>query len=1230
MKPLFVGVVILLLCGLPAQAFNPPEDKAGPVALRIEGPAKVTATETPIPLHVALTSAAKEPIQGTLRLQCIDLWRIEPAEPKSFTLPAEGSARFDVNAVAGKGSYSALYPIHAVAEFEIGGAKQTAHAVLLIEAQLPDAPRPERAVIWQPLNVQPNSALSLLRVPVFRTVIQVFGEQPQTLAPGWNGSDGRTRANVYPDSRMARPDARDSLGIHPPWYQALAGTILVEYPLHLPESLPIHFQFANAIRDSASTESASDGVTFRVRVAPLDAPDGTFGDVLFEKHTDAKSWQDADVDLSRYAGNSIRLQIESHPGPKNDTTCDASYWADLVVTAGTPAASQQAALGAETRIGTGRRDGKDYTFSVQLGPRGLLDGLVKCSDGERTLSFQGFHVQVLGNAIEAPTGIPEVREVAAERTGRGYRVKHVLQVGSVQFDLLGELYVGEATGALHADFWLERVPDPKPWSVVYIEDLAAGPWSEHATQVYAGVGNVMREPQAFELGFDGHQLSTSFVGFDFANGVSIVQGVDVPPNKLEVTPDKRVYSLHAPLKQTMSFIPCPNVWDGVGVWRNDIDAKRTPAGGVKRLAGRFVFDLWGGGYASSARDLERMFRYGLTHSIVVWHNWQRWGYDYRLPDIYPPNPDCGTIEEFQALAKLCKDRGVLFSPHDNYIDFYPDAEGFTYKDVAFTRDGEPIRAWLNEGRGAQAYRWNTAAYRPFMERNLKLIRDNFAPTAYFIDVWSSIGPYESWTHDGQFQDRVFTRNTWGETFAWIRNYLGNDAPTISESGHDQLVGYLDGSQTNHLRVDPNPPKGGEWMVWRVTCADSERIPWFDAAHHGRFVAHGAGYEGRYLGGLDAGLHGINSDDYITSEVMTGHPPMVAPPFDHSMVRKYWLLHDLIESLAFKSIRRVEFADNDLHRQHIVWDAPANGADVWINRGTSDWSVPSGDTVILPPYGFYARVNDSGAVRSAGIVRKDGVIVESSNSGDDIHYYSARPVINGRLPVRVRAESVRSLPDRKLEVVFQWDAERPLAEDLNPFVHFVDAGGKILFQADHKFATPTTQWHGVIQSAPVCEIPKTLQSGDTVELRVGLWRPDLGQRPIQGFSDDQGRVRLGTLKIDGDSVAWTPLVAPPDPLLARMNPEKKMIDFGIVKTDGAVRITRDGSTHLLTPLPGCPAFTVRLDKKCAWLKDNALPRQAECLSEDGKALHAVPLKEEGDVFVLSCEPGVFAYRLIGGS
>ena len=80
--------------------------------------------------------------------------------------------------------------------------------------------------------------------------------------------------------------------------------------------------------------------------------------------------------------------------------------------------------------------------------------------------------------------------------------------------------------------------------MTYLEDVALGSFSRKARQVYAGFGNAIRDPAPFHLSFDGHQLSTSFVGLDF-DGLSLVQGVNVPPDHFEVAPASRHYSIHA-------------------------------------------------------------------------------------------------------------------------------------------------------------------------------------------------------------------------------------------------------------------------------------------------------------------------------------------------------------------------------------------------------------------------------------------------------------------------------------------------------------------------------------------------------------------------------------------------------------------------------------------------------------------------------------------------------------
>lgn len=1218
----YLAFIVLFFLTVQAVAFDPPFDSLGPLTARIDGPSEVKEREKAFPISIILENKEDKEVKGSVKIGVIDDWKAEPKE-LPFNIKGKGETKLDFRITPSPETYNAHYPIHAFVNFKLDGKDYQLHPILILRTNIPNPPKPKVSISWKPFEVRPNSALALWRLPTYRVVLRVFGEKPQVVSLGMGGSDPRTRAGWSVGDRITRGDARETIGMHPPWFNNLVGTIFIELPIKLPKDKPIILRFANAIRDNFPPEPPSDGVTFRVRVLSFTAPDGEEGKVVYEKHTSAKVWDEGEVDLSQFAGQTIRIQLESHPGPKNDTTCDQSYWAEPTLTIGTPppkSAFPPSSTAPYHRLGTVRVGDEDYEVCIWEGKRGILNSVIGFTSESRSLQFNGFRVKVLGDDLSDWRSASQLKSVKKNEKDGHLIYRHSFSSWMGDFELLSEVWLEK--GALRVKFWLENVPPSRPWLVTYIEDVYLGEWSESVVKVYAGVGNVIVEPKAFNLWFDGHSLSTSFVGFDFSNGLSLVEGVDAVPTNLEVNPEAKLYTLHTPHSQTISLIPAGSAWAGAKVWREINGLK--PAGGVKKLAGRFVFDLWGGGYKESAEALERSFRYGLTNSLVVWHNWQRWGYDYRLPDIYPPNPQFGAFQDFLQLVNTSKKYGVLFAPHDNYIDFYPDAEGYSYKKIAFTRERNPVPAWYNEGRKAQSYRWRADQVFPFIERNLKLVKGGFAPTAYFIDVWSSICPYDYWTDDGRFFTRLYTRDVWGKAFAWIRDFLGDDAPQISESGHDQLIGWLDGGQTNHLRVDIPPPGYYSWAVWAIHCKDAERIPWYDMAHHSKFALHGAGYEGRYVAGLDSRLHGMYSDDYISTEVLTGHPPMVHSPFGRDVIRKYWLLHDLMRALALKEIEDVQFVNGDIHRQFVKWN---NGAEIWVNRGKEDWEVQGH---ILPQYGVYARVPTPEGRIEVAIEKKDGVIVDWSRSPSMI-FVNARPLVSERVPIKVSFSSLKYFGNRQAEIELSWEAQRPLKEEMMIFVHFVDKAGEIMFQADHNPPIPTTQWQGVIKSSARFTIPEKFRAGEEFEIRVGMWNPKTGARArLEGWDDGTARIRLATIKLEGSEntisdISWTPIEEKEDPVLARLNPQGKMIDFGGIITNGSARLTSYDGALIITPLPNTPEFNMRI----TW---SSLPLQVkraemvEEMDESENVLASYPLQWEGDTAVLAIRPGVFAYRL----
>ena len=1294
---LLVSAVVSLAASN-VRAFNPPKDSAGPIAVSIAAPETIERVDSATEIRVVVENRSDGPVHGTLRLSVIDAWRVTP-DQWTVDLPPRSTKEKSFELRVGGTVYRGHYPIHVRAECRGDDRVWTVHPIHIFEAKPPVRAVSRPRLPWKPFAVEQCRELALWQLPVQRVVYAVFDQPDETMPVGWSGSHKEHRGSVGFGLQTVGGDSKPSISIHPPWHQSRVGTAWIEYPLQLPEGVPIKLHLWTAM--SPRSEKGGDGVTFRVRAARFDSPEGQLGEIVWEDHRDQQRWTAAEVDLSRWAGKAIRLQLESHPGPQRNTAFDLSFWGEVVLSTGnlrtdhsTPAHS----LPAKTAVifePDRSTDAADSTrVDVTPGRRGLLDAHVQLTAEGAKIAFEGFRIAVWGFSLEDPRAPVQLISAASEppaalpkelfhpctRRTHGeecrapaaagaqqpntYQVRHRFRSVWGEFDLLGRLWLDR--GMLRAAWWLDNAPAPQPWHVCRIEQASLGAFDQSVELLYFGPGNVVRQPREYVVNYDGHRLSTSMIGLEFASGSSLLLATEQPPLRLEVRPQSHHYTLVGSGPMLFTLVPRRSLFAAVRHWRDRNG--RIAAGGVEKLAGRFVFDLWGGRYGESAETLQKAFAYGLTDACVVWHNWQRWGYDYRLPDILPPNPQLGSEEDFGRLARVCRETGVLFAPHDNYIDFYPDAEGFSYiEQIAFRPDGQPVKAWLNEGRGAQSYRFRADTLAPFVRRNVSELRERFAPTAYFIDVWASAGPYDYWTADGKFFDKNYTNQVWCEQFAWIRNTLGDRAPQISESGHDGQIGFLDGAQANHLRIGQGRGRRA-WGAINWECSEAQRIAWFDAAYHDRFILHGAGYADRYQAGLDPRMHGIYSDDYITTEMLTGRPAMVSRPFGRDVVRKYWLTQPVARALALKQIERIEFDAGNMHRQCVVW---ANGR-VWVNRSGADWSPKP--EITLPPYGFWAELTDSsGRPVVAGIVRREGMIVEETRSADAIYVNGRRFRPTGHR-IHLTVKSVEPFEDRELRWNLVYQLNQAVPTGFRPFLHLCDAEGEIVTQAgfDARVLEGRT---GDVEVEARCRLPAEMRLPVALELRYGFYRPSDGQRlyleelrfgvsrpgdgqrfTLSGRDDGTRRIRAGVTKVSPGSdrsyeVTWSALKAgdvqaasAKDPApeyfveqqdqfdaaeawVQRQNIEGKPIDFGAVATADGVRITLIKDGLLLTPLPEGPAegsVIVLRPAKLPW-KLPAL-RRATTIDAQGRPGEKVPLAPDGNAISVVCPSGSFAVRL----
>ncbi|MBI5770103.1 MAG: hypothetical protein HZA93_20170 [Verrucomicrobia bacterium] len=1202
-----------------ALAFNGHVVTEGPLKLTLSDIPTVTAFDTPQACTATFANSGNIPLAVTAQLTgLVDTCRAVGETTRQLTIPAKGQLTATFQFACGPGTYSAHYPLHVRASFNPGGQPLTAVAIQVFQTDFSALQLAQAKSAELPVHAVPAAgAFALASLKTQRIAWSYLGQPAATLPVGWTGSDAASGTNFARTSVARGGVSRSTLTLHPP-YRPRAGTALIEQRLKLPTSTPIRLNFFNAIRDSTPQEGKSDGVTFRVWVGEQK---------LFEQHTDAKTWTPGEADLSAFAGREIILRLESHPGPKNNTTCDSSYWGDPVITVGAPppqlTAEAKAALVTRARAlldgsASAAADSRVYALegdcraAFVLGPNGLADGVIAFGDARRQLLFDGLHLALRDHVVGAWPSAAIVESVRLDRNATGAD------------QIIHRVRVADATLTLTLTAWAEGPAlRLKVESADAITGLGLSPADQRALRVYYGHGYCIVDPTAFRATAGGHNLSTSHVGFDFAGGVSLLTASDTPPDHLQVDPARRLYQLHTHPDATLTFVPgFAGALDCAIRYRPLSD--KVAAAGVTKKVGRFVFDLWGGRYADHTKRLSRCLDYGLTNSLAVIHTWQRWGYDYRLPDVFPPLPSLGTLEELREFGRFCTSRGVLWGLHDNYIDLYPDATGFSYDHITFTPDGKPRRAWLNEGRDAQSYQFRPDRIQPFLTRNLDLYVPALHPTASFVDVFSSINTFDFYDRTGRFHSKRETQRAWGEAFASIRDACGDHAPTISEAGSDHLIGWLDGADAQFMQLGSK----SERFHNVVSARDWDRVPWFDAVHHTRFSLHGVGYSDRYQGGASREEHGIESDDYLSAELLTGHALMIdAPGGVRGAVRKYWLAQDFIASIARDDIYRVEFAGGDIHRLIVTW---RSGARVWINRGDTDWEVADRT---LPQFGFLALNGDI----ECSVERFGDAIAERARSPGK-SYFNSR-VFNPAAPLALTpvAEQLDYLGGRRFRLVSSWAVDRPVPKDYAITYYFsrTTPGRRALteFAGGGTPAVPTSQWRRRITVGAdwTITMPDDLPLGG-YEILVTLHDPrnrNARQR-LLGDEDNRRRYSLGKIVVestDKKTVSNIRLVPPVSPVVpsARFVANTRAVDFSATKTTGAFRCELAASQIILTPLPDGDPFpvTLRLERL---LGRPATVAGIERLDAKGTPLGDVPFTAHGDEITFTTANNVFAYRL----
>lgn len=1197
----------MLLIAAEARAYLPPIDVKDGVEVRIgsfdqrplSGPNDRTLgvtevdSKTPCPFPVTISNMTDRTVSGTLDVWMNDDWTV--SGPKGRVIvPAHGGVKLNFVGCPSARALAALYPVHAL--FIADGKTEGAHPIAVVSLKKSRKPSCLTPLFGIGSHLLKDDYRKAFCLEVKGKVIDLFSES-QLVA----GDYGCAFSSLGPVSA----NGRQKLGFatHPP-YKKGPGTVWCDYWFSLPEGQPACFAFANMVGSERS-----DGVEYKVFVLRESRlPMMVYAETV--RHADG--WKTGHVDLSAWSGCRIGLRLWTGPGQKMDTCFDGGGWGDPIVSVGKRPVSHNesrrsryaqlaldrarhalsglSAPGAFVLVAGRRRFG----VGVVEGDLSLVDGAIALTDGMRDLTYHGFVCEV--NGMDVRKNIAPIKPIARVVVGEEGSFK-------VRWEMPDAV----------------RMAQDAP----RFTKLAIGPCSCSVRRAYAGFGNVIEDPKRFRLAAGGFGLSTRHVGADYRNGLSLLQATDVVPDALVCDATNGVFALEAHHDTTFTFVPsCEGAFEAARRFWKICGYQKSS--GHDRLVGRICLDQWDwdNDYDKAAEEIRLAAKYGMDDAFFVNHCWQCWGYDYRLPDVYPPRGDTAA---YGRMVQACKETGILFCPHDNYIDLYPDSGGFSYDYVAFNHDGTPQRAFFNRRCRAQSYCWAPHAIHLPCRRNAKLLKDNYDPDGIFIDVLAARCPFDYLDRKGTFHSNTETSRNWAGVFEDYRKAYGrSDAITVSEAGQDHLVGTLDAGQSDHF--------GAAKLIDSSAFGDSERIPWHDMATHNRFILLAGGIGGRYqeeqwYHGGDADLHGYASDDYLNITVLGGRNPMAEGPFGRRAVKTCWMLQDVCRELGRAELVSHSFKDN-IHQQHTRF---STGAEVWSNRQTNRCWMVAG--CVLPPYGFLAKAPDVG---ECGVILKDGQRVGYARTKD-------RFFVDGRLPAlqcprpQVRTSVVRTVVTGadSAKIDTNWKFLEKL-DGYRPFCHVVrqtasSRNERIVFQPSVTIDAEAKEGESR-RGAITLLFPASLEAGEYL-VRYGLWNPKTSQRAvIEGVTKesciDAGHVVVGKAGNKIVRLEWKPMV--PDDAKERERDELlgvnrfgKAVDFGGIVTAGAVLLdcSKDGEWRI-SALPDSAACKVELDLAALGAKGSRVTGIEPVDVADPK----VEWRQDGETVSFDFPARAYAYRL----